>query len=52
MSTLQTRTTAPGKARRAAKGKPRPEKLKLTIGQMEGYITEQFFFFSWPYAYV
>ena len=23
MSTLQTRTTAPGKARRAAKGKPR-----------------------------
>lgn len=33
------------------KGKPRPEKLKLTIGLMEGYITEQFFFFSWPYAY-
>jgi hypothetical protein len=33
------------------KGKPRPEKLKLTIGQMEGYVTEQFFFFSWPYAY-
>jgi hypothetical protein len=37
---------------KGAKGKPRPEKLKLTIGQMEGYITEQFFFFSWPYAYV
>lgn len=36
---------------KGAKGKPRPEKLKLTIGQMEGYITEQFFFFSWPYAY-
>ncbi len=33
------------------KGKPRPEKLKLTMGQMEGYITEQFFFFSYPYAY-
>lgn len=33
------------------KGKPRPEKLKLTIGQKEGYITEQFFFFSYPYAY-
>ena len=33
------------------KGKPRPEKLKLAIGQMEGYITEQFMFFSWPYAY-
>lgn len=36
---------------KGAKGKPRPEKLKLTIGQMEGYITEQFFFFSWPFAY-
>lgn len=33
------------------KGKPRPEKLKLCIGQMEGYVTEQFFFFSYPYAY-
>lgn len=33
------------------KGKPRPDKLKLTIGQMEGYITEQFFFFSYPFAY-
>lgn len=36
---------------KGVKGKPRPEKLKLTIGQMEGYITEQFFFCSWPYAY-
>lgn len=36
---------------KGAVGKPRPEKLKLTIGQMEGYITEQMFFFSWPYAY-
>jgi len=33
------------------KGKPRPEKLKLTIGLMEGYLSEQFFFMSWPYAY-
>lgn len=33
------------------KGKARPEKLKLTMGQMEGYITEQFFFFSFPNAY-
>ncbi|HNF48552.1 MAG TPA: DUF1446 domain-containing protein [Chitinophagales bacterium] len=33
------------------KGKPRPEKLKLCIGQMEGYVTEQFFFFSYPFAY-
>jgi hypothetical protein len=36
---------------KGAKGKQRPEKLKLTIGQMEGYITEQFFFFSYPFAY-
>ncbi|MFH1319595.1 MAG: acyclic terpene utilization AtuA family protein [Bacteroidota bacterium] len=33
------------------KGKPRPGKLKMTIGLMEGYLSEQFFFFSWPYAY-
>lgn len=33
------------------KGKPRPEKLKLCIGQHEGYVTEQFFFFSYPFAY-
>jgi hypothetical protein len=33
------------------KGKPRPEKLKLTMGQMEGYISEQFFYFSYPFAY-
>lgn len=34
-----------------AKGYPRPEMLKLCIGQLEGYITEQLFFFSYPYAY-
>jgi hypothetical protein len=33
------------------KGRPRPEKLKLVMGQMEGYVTEQFFFFSYPYAW-
>ena len=33
------------------KGKPRPEKLKLCIGQHEGFVTEQFFFFSYPFAY-
>jgi len=33
------------------KGKPRPDKLKLTIGRSEGYISEQFFYFTWPYAY-
>ncbi|MBL4657515.1 MAG: DUF1446 domain-containing protein [Flavobacteriales bacterium] len=33
------------------KGKPRPEQLKLTIGLMEGFLSEQFFFMSWPYAY-
>jgi len=35
-----------------AQGKARPEKLKMTIGLMEGFITEQFFFFSWPYAHL
>jgi hypothetical protein len=34
-----------------AKGNPRPEMLKLCIGQMEGYATEQLFYFSYPYAY-
>ena len=33
------------------KGNPRPEQLKLCIGQMEGYMSEQLFFFSYPYAY-
>ena len=33
------------------RGKTRPEKLKLAIGQMQGYLSDQFFFFSWPYAY-
>ncbi len=36
---------------KGAKGKPRPEKLKLAMGQFGGYISEQFFFFSWPYAH-
>lgn len=34
-----------------AKGKPRPKQLKLCIGQMEGYQTEQLFYFSYPNAY-
>jgi len=34
-----------------AKGQARPEMLKLCIGQQEGYLTEQLFYFSWPYAY-
>lgn len=34
-----------------AKGKLRPQQLKMTVGLMEGYLTEQFFFFSWPFAY-
>lgn len=33
------------------KGKPKPEHLKMTIGQMAGYISEQFFFFTWPHAW-
>ena len=35
-----------------AKGKARPEMLKLCIGQMEGYITEQLFYFSYPYHWL
>lgn len=34
-----------------ATGSPAPEQLKLAIGLNEGYISEQLFFFSWPYAY-
>lgn len=34
-----------------AQGRTRPRKLKLCIGQMEGYLTEHLFYFSWPYAY-
>lgn len=34
-----------------AKGLPKPDQLKLCIGQMEGYLSEQIFYFSWPYAY-
>ena len=42
----------PNKVRQSnVKGKPKPEKLKMTIGQMDGYISEQFFFFTWPYAW-
>jgi hypothetical protein len=33
------------------KGKPRPEKLKLAMGHHEGYLSEQFYFFTFPYAY-
>jgi hypothetical protein len=33
-----------------AKGSPRPEQLKLCIGQHEGYLSEQLFYFSYPYA--
>jgi hypothetical protein len=34
-----------------ARGLPRPERLKAAIVVMEGYLSEQMFFFSWPYAY-
>jgi hypothetical protein len=36
---------------KGVRGKPRPEKLKLALGKMEGFLSEQFFFFSYPYAY-
>lgn len=34
-----------------SKGKPRPEKLKLALGIQEGFISEQMFFYSYPFAY-
>lgn len=52
LTEVEIKDLAPNKVSfKGPKGKPRPEKLKLTIGQMEGYITEQMFFFSWPYAF-
>lgn len=52
LSQIKVEEIAPNQVRvSGAKGKPRPEMLKLCIGQMEGYITEQLFYFSYPYAY-
>jgi Acyclic terpene utilisation family protein AtuA len=34
-----------------AKGKPRPDLLKLCVGQTEGYMSDQIFYFSYPFAY-
>lgn len=49
---IQVQQLAPNQVHvSGAKGKPRPQLLKLCIGQMEGFLTEQLFFFSWPYAY-
>jgi hypothetical protein len=49
---IKVEEIAPNKVRVGnAKGKARPEMLKLCIGQMEGYATEQLFYFSYPYAY-
>lgn len=49
---IKVEEIAPNKVRVSnAKGNPRPEMLKLCIGQMEGYATEQLFYFSYPYAY-
>jgi hypothetical protein len=51
-SELQISGEPDGRVRvEGARGKPRPEKLKLAIGQMEGYMSDQFLFFSWPHAY-
>jgi hypothetical protein len=34
-----------------AKGRQRPEQLKLNMGLMDGFLSDQFFFFSWPHAH-
>ncbi|HXH19740.1 MAG TPA: acyclic terpene utilization AtuA family protein [Chitinophagales bacterium] len=52
LTQIELKDIAPNRVSfKGARGKPRPEKLKLAIGQMSGYISEQFFFFSHPYAY-
>lgn len=52
LTAIELKDIAPDRvAFSGAKGKPRPEKLKLAIGQADGFISEQFFFFSWPHAY-
>lgn len=51
-SNIQITDLEPNKVKvTGAKGKPRPQKLKLAIGIQEGFITEQMFFFSYPQAY-
>lgn len=52
LTAVQLTEVAPNRVHiSGVKGKPRPEKLKLAIGLQEGFITEQMFFFSYPYAY-
>ena len=52
LTEIKLEDTAPNKVSLSGvKGKPRPEKLKLAIGRQGGFISDQFYFFSWPYAY-
>jgi hypothetical protein len=52
LTQVQLHETSPGHVRLSGvRGRPRPERLKLTIGLNEGYTSEQFFFFSRPFAY-
>ncbi|MEX2589877.1 MAG: acyclic terpene utilization AtuA family protein, partial [Chitinophagales bacterium] len=47
LSKVKLETLAKNKVQLSGvKGKPRPEKLKLSMGQNEGFISEQFFYFS------
>lgn len=52
LTCIQLEEIATGKiSLKGVKGKPRPEKLKLAMGRMEGFLSEQFFFFSYPFAF-
>lgn len=52
LSQITVEELEPNRVRVAgALGRSRPKQLKLCIGQMEGYLSEQLFFFSYPYAY-
>lgn len=52
LTRIKLEEIAPGRVLlTGVKGKPRPEKLKLAMGRREGFLSEQFFFFSWPFAF-
>jgi hypothetical protein len=52
MTTLHLEQTAPDHVRVTnVSGKPRPEKLKLNLGRVEGYMRELIFTVGWPRVY-
>jgi Acyclic terpene utilisation family protein AtuA len=52
LTQIKLEETAPHQVKLSGvKGKPRPEKLKLAMGHFEGFLSEQFYFFSFPYPF-